>query len=220
MSERDVNEPDTHLFQRGREKLKLDARKRFVLLFALFNAMFCLLLLLSLQNTQLRKDRSLIATSLKTIEAVATEAAGDAVRRIEVLEDTVERLLHPTPTPTAPMPTASPTPIPPTSTPPATATSTPVPSPTATPLPPPPTDTPIPPTPTPTPKPKPPKPKPTPTPPPPPPPTRPSLPTPTRPASNSTSPGLSLHGRPGIVSLPLGDAQQMKTTNPYIVEET
>jgi hypothetical protein len=205
MSERDVNEPDTHLFQRGREKLKLDARKRFVLLFALFNAMFCLLLLLSLQNTQLRKDRSLIATSLKTIEAVATEAAGDAVRRIEVLEDTVERLLHPTPAPTAPMPTASPTPIPPTSTPPATATSTPVPSPTATPLPPPPTDTPIPPTPTPT---------------PPPPPTRPSLPTPTRPASNSTSPGLSLHGRPGIVSLPLGDAQQMKTTNPYIVEET
>jgi len=166
MSRNTVHEPGTRLFERAREKLTLDARKRFILLFILFNAMFCLLLLLSLQNMQLTaekrrcaEDKRQTENSLETIEALATEAS----KQIIALEGRIEELLTPEPTSTAFPPTATRTPMPPTPAPTATMTPTPVPpTPTATRVPPPPTRTPMPPTPTPEPtptsKPKPPEP--------------------------------------------------------------
>lgn len=186
MSRNTVHEPSRGLGGRVREKLTLDSRKRFILLFALFNAMFCLLLLLSLQNVQLTvekrqcaEDKHQIEISLETVESLATEA----VQQIVTLEGRVEELLTPEPTSTAPPPTATRTPVPPTPTPAATKTQTPVPpsptsvppSPTATRVWPTRTNTPVPPTPTPEPpptsKPKPPEPGPS--------PTRPAEPSPT-----------------------------------------
>ena len=171
MSRNTVHEPGRDLFERVRERLTLDSRKRFILLFALFNAMFCLLFLLSLQNVQLTvekrqcaEDKHQIEISLETVESLATEA----VQQIVTLEGRIGDLLTPEPTPTVLPPTATQTPVPPTLVPTATMTSTPVPpSPTATRVPPTRTNTPIPPTPTPEPlptsKPKPPEPGPSPT---------------------------------------------------------
>ena len=171
MSRNTVQEPGRDLFERVRGRLTLDSRKRFILLFALFNAMFCLLLLLSLQNMQLTvekrqcaEDKRQMENSLQTVEALATEA----LKQIVTLEERVEDLLTPEPTPTALPPTATRTPVSPTPVPTATMTQTPVPpSPTATRVPPTRTSTPVPPTPTPEPtptsKPKPPGPGPSPT---------------------------------------------------------
>jgi len=174
MSRNNVHESDRglvgrvrDLVRRARERLTLDSRRRFILLFALFNAMFCLLLLLSLQNMQLTAEKRQMEGSLQTVEALVTEAVKQIV--------TLGSLLTPEPTSTALPPTATWTPVPPTPVPTATMTQTPVPpSPTATRVPPTRTNTPVPPTPTPEPtptsKPKPPEPGPS--------PTRPSEPTP------------------------------------------
>jgi cell division protein FtsB len=137
--------------ERVRERLKLGARERFILLFALFNAMFCFLFVLLLQNRQ-------YVDHIEMIEATATEEAVKVTiqrSEIEALEDTVStledkisELLFPTPTPTVVPPTVASTPVPPASTPRPTVPPTLVPSPTATPVPPTPTNTPVPPTPT------------------------------------------------------------------------
>lgn len=91
--------------------MTLDARRRFILLFALFDAMFCLLLLLSLQNTQLAEDKRQLGNSLEAIEASATEA----VERITALESEIEKLQAPEPT-SVPTATVTSTPVPPTPT--------------------------------------------------------------------------------------------------------
>jgi hypothetical protein len=169
----DIRESAMILAERVRERLALDARGRFILLFALFDAMFCLLLLLSLQNTQLAEDNRQLGNSFEVVKARATEA----VERIATLEGEIEELQSQEVTSAAVLPKAIPTPVPPTPIPTNTATSTPVPpSPTATFVPPTPTDTPVPPTSTSEPKsPEPPGPGPAPTRPSvPPPPTRPS----------------------------------------------
>jgi len=169
MSRNTVQEPGTSLFERAREKLTLDSRRRFILLFALFNAMFCLLLLLSLRNTQLAveksqcaEDKRQVENTLQAIEASATESG----QQIATLESRIEDLSTPEPTLTATPPRVTRTPMPPTPVPTATMTQTPVPpSLTPTRVPPTRTNTPVPPTPTPEPTPtsKPPKPRPSPT---------------------------------------------------------
>jgi outer membrane biosynthesis protein TonB len=169
---------------RVRERLTLGARGRFILLFALFDAMFCLVLLLTLQNSQLLEENR----QLMAIEPIATEAK----ERIAELEAELERFQTsgpasegtPQEAPSPALPTSTSVPIPtltntPTLTPTATPTATSTPTPTNTPMPtftptPVPTDTPLPPTP----GPKPPTPK--------PPPTRPA-PAPTRPSGGGDS---------------------------------
>ena len=169
MSRNTEQEPGKRWWGRAREKLTLDSRKRFILLFALFNAMFCLLLLLSLRNTQLAvekrqcaEDKRQVENSLLTVEAFATES----MQQIVTLEGRIEDLLTPAPTLTAAPPRATRTPMPTTPAPTATMTQTSVPpSLTPTRVPPTRTHTPVPPTPTPEPTPtsKPPKPGPSPT---------------------------------------------------------
>lgn len=181
------------LTERAREKLTLDSRGRFILLFALFNVMFCLLFVLLLQNREL-------VLHIEVIEATATQAAREKTEHIGGLENTIATLEHkvdelinppPTFTPTYTSPRVSSTPRPPSSPTSVSTSPTPQPSPTATFVPPPPTNTPIPPTftpePTPTSKPKPPKPKPSPTRPPdlPTPTPLPPPPSPTRPPDSS-----------------------------------
>jgi hypothetical protein len=155
----DIRELTTGLDRRIRQRLTLDARWRFILLFALFDAMFCLLLLLSLHNAQLKKekrwlveDNYRLGNSLQVIEALATEA----VERITVLESEIEELQTPKSTSVISTSKMTPTPTPPISAPTATAASTLVfPSPTATMTPtlvlPSPTRTPVPSAPTPNP---------------------------------------------------------------------
>jgi len=109
MSDSDFQGTIERLPERVRERLKLGARERFILLFALFNAMFCLLFVLLLQNRQLASD-------IETIKATATEGASQVLR-------------FPTPTPSIASPTADPASNPSTSTLPATMTPSPVPPP-------------------------------------------------------------------------------------------
>ena len=180
MSHNGIHRSATSLSERVQGRIRLGARERFILLFALFNAMFCLLFLLLLQNRQL-------AGQVEVIQATATGAVTVQQHAIAVLEEQVDRLedriaemLSPSPTPTVAPPTK--TPNPPTSAPTATISPTSEPSPTATPVPPTSTYTPIPPTATHTPSPEPthtpkPKPKPDKTKPPP----RPELQSPLRP---------------------------------------
>jgi len=178
MPENDDPKSVAKLLERAREKLTPDARTRFILLFALFNAMFCLLVLLSLQNMELKESLEEVrAGAQETSVAVATQIAG--VRETVAAEAATQiaSLLQlptpvpptvsptytlnptytsvPTDTPVPPTPTLLPpsptaTPIPPTPTPlPPSPTATPVPPTlTATPVPPTPTDTPVPPPPT------------------------------------------------------------------------
>jgi hypothetical protein len=72
------------LAEHVQEKLTLGARGRFILLFALFDAMFCLVLLLTLQNSQLLEENR----QLTVIVPIATEAE----RRIVELEHELEAL--------------------------------------------------------------------------------------------------------------------------------
>jgi cell division protein FtsB len=175
MSRNTVHEPGKGWLGRAREKMTLDSRKRFILLFALFNAMFCLLLLLSLRNAQLAvekrqcaEDKHQVENTLQAIEASATES----VQQIATLTSMIEDLSTIEPTPTAAPPRATWTPMPPSPVPTATMTQTPVPSLTPTHVPPTRTHTPVPPTPTPEPTPTPKRPKPGPS------PTRPAEPAP------------------------------------------
>ena len=180
MSRNTVHEPGKGWLGRAREKMTLDSRKRFILLFALFNAMFCLLLLLSLRNAQLAvekrqcaEDKHQVENTLQAIEASATESE----QQIATLESKIEDLSTPEPTHTAAPLRATRTPMPPSPVPTATITQTPVPpSLTPTRVPPTRTYTPVPATPTPEPtptsKPKPPGPG----------------PSPTRPAENAPTP--------------------------------
>ena len=82
-------------------KVSLDARRRFVLLFGLFDAMFCLLLLLSLLTRQLTKEKRQLESVLET-----------SVARVTSLEDVVETLQSPESTPTVTLPTATTMPVP------------------------------------------------------------------------------------------------------------
>jgi len=103
MSDNSIHESAISLSERVRERFKLGARERFILLFTLFSAMFCLLFVLLLQNRQL-------AEHIEVMEAAAIEAAATAtVQRnaiaaleeiIDTLEKEIDELLHPTPTPT------------------------------------------------------------------------------------------------------------------------
>lgn len=132
MSDSDFQGTIKRLPEPARERLKLGARERFILLFALFNAMFCLLFVLLLQNRQ-------YADHIEMIEATATEEAIKVTTqkseiealedKVSTLEDKISELLFPTPTPTVASPTADPAPNPPTSTLPATVTPSPVPPP-------------------------------------------------------------------------------------------
>ena len=128
MSHNDIHESATSLSDRVQDRIKLGPRERFILLFALFNAMFCLLFLLLLQNRQL-------ADQIDVIQATATGAAGEATvqrhamaaleEQVDRLEGKIEDLLFPSPTPTVAPPTRDPNP--PTSVPTATASPTPEP---------------------------------------------------------------------------------------------
>ena len=86
-----------------REKLRLDARARFILLFALFDAMFAALLLvllqnadLAAQNAQLAKENRQLGESLTSVEAGATQA----VQQIATFESALRELQVPISTPT------------------------------------------------------------------------------------------------------------------------
>jgi hypothetical protein len=141
MSEQDVPRSSTIVQKRVQQKLTLDARQRFILLFALFNAMFLLLFVLLLQNRQL-------ADHIEVIEATSTEAAGEAAMqvgglenevealedKVEALEDKIGELLLLTPTTNTASPIAGPVPNSLTTACSATAPPTPVPSRTSTPV--------------------------------------------------------------------------------------
>ena len=168
MYENDVPKPIMSLLERARKKLTLGARTRFIFLFALFNAMFCLLVLLLMQNIELAEDKREMATRLQSLEESLEEVVAGAQETVAIVATQIAAVkvsLLPSPTPLLPSPTAAAvlptptdTPVPPTPTPlpesltatpvPPTPTYTPVP-PTPTPPPPSPTATPVPATPTP-----------------------------------------------------------------------
>ncbi len=162
-------------FKRLRNKLSLDARTRFILLFALFNTMFCLLVFLSLQIRQLTDDKQQLEDYVHVlvtrenrledlIQAQETRIAAGATQLAEFLfPKSSPTPFTPTPTLTTPPPvdtgypkylpgpTDIPPPLPPTSFP--TSLPSPPPSPSATSvlptptlIPPSPTATPVPPT--------------------------------------------------------------------------
>jgi|GEM_PF-3624749 len=159
-------EPATKLSERLRGRLRPGPRERYILLFALFNAMFCFLFLLLLQNRQL-SDQIETIQATATMEAIGSTQQRQALRileeQIDTLQGKIEEMLFPSPTPPTTVSTKNPDQGPPTSAPTPTASPTSEPSPTPTPVTPTPTYTLIPPTftptpspvPTPTPKPKP-----------------------------------------------------------------
>jgi hypothetical protein len=178
MPENDVPNPLMNLPRRPRKTPRLDARNRFILLLALFNAMICVLVLLSLQNVRLKEEnrnkdsyiRALttrqdsLEVQLTDLEQVVESVVAKDSTQIAELKASLQSpaVVPPTAYPTyTPYPTYTfepiDTPVPPTplSLPP-TRTSTIVPpSPTNTPVPPTPTwppptptATPLPPTPT------------------------------------------------------------------------
>lgn len=165
MPEGDVPKPFMNLPGGSRNKLRLDARSRFILLLALFNAMFCFLVLLSLQNIRLREENRQNEDAIATLkrEVKELQESKEVVEYVTVTSDEgsvpqfpmpapVGSTAYPTHTPYptyTPMPANTPVPLFPTDTP-ISLTPTPLPpSPTSTSVPPIPTDTPIPPTPTP-----------------------------------------------------------------------
>jgi hypothetical protein len=187
MPENDVTKPFLNLPGGSRNKLRLDARSRFILLFALFNSMFCLLVVLSLRTIKLTEEKhrledyveSLVTRQeslegevegLKQFQKTVQAEAATQIAQIKVPLSTLSTMVSPTPYPTytayptyTSVPTDTPVPLPPTDTPipraplSPSATSTPV-------LPIPATPTPLPPTPTATPVPPAPTDTPTPTP--------------------------------------------------------
>lgn len=137
------------LVERVKKRLTPGPRGRFVLLFALFDSMLLIMLLLLVQNTELTVDSRQLGESIARIEATATQI----VQQFELTRETFSRTLQAptaTPTPTVVLPSPTATPASP------TPTHTPVsPTPTRTAVPPTRTFTPVPPTPTSTPKEKP-----------------------------------------------------------------
>ena len=115
-----VYEPAKRLPGRVREGLTLDARRRFILLFVLFDAMFCLLLLVSLQNTQLAEDNRQLGNALAAVEASAAEAK----KQIAELEAEIKQLQTPGSTSEVAGPEATPMPTSQTSVPTVTPTDT------------------------------------------------------------------------------------------------
>ncbi len=108
---------------RLRERFSLSAYARFILLFTLFNLMFCVLLLLSIQNVQLREGKRSLEGALSTVEAVAATAEQQITQLRSTLNATPAQIGQaptstetntPTPqpsplspTPSAPSPTAT-----------------------------------------------------------------------------------------------------------------
>ena len=169
----------------------LGAREGFILLFVLFNAMFCVLLLLLLQNREYAERIAVVEATATRLVVDATTGADEAARAIATRDSELQQLrFSPTPPRIAALPTRpsdrnpstptaegtlSPTTTPSPTTMPSLTPTRVLPSPTSTPQ----LPTPVP-VPTDTPKPK-----------PQPPPTRPPEPTqppPTRPADPASSP--------------------------------
>ena len=105
----------TKLVELLKEKLRLDARGRFIVLFALFDAMFAALLLVLLQNmnlatlnTQLTNDNRQLGESLTRVEASATQA----IQQIATLESALRELQPPISTLTIAVTKESSTPTP------------------------------------------------------------------------------------------------------------
>jgi len=65
----DVRKPATRPFERLRKRLAWNASTRILLLFYLFNIMFCILLISALRNTQLTKDKEELATVIRRLTA-------------------------------------------------------------------------------------------------------------------------------------------------------
>jgi Tfp pilus assembly protein PilN len=89
MNEDNVPKPLLNLPRRSQKKLRLDGRSRFILVLALFNTMFCLLVLLSLWNVQLAEDKRQMESYIQILVTRQKNLEGE----IETLKRAAKPLL-------------------------------------------------------------------------------------------------------------------------------